>query len=263
MIDAYLGFVLAGAGVGSGCFVLAWRRAALPVGWRVVGFLAGTVASGLVGARAYAVIERGWTWGMAAGVEGGLRLPGAAVGLLLGLVVWRAVFLPQVALGVIGDLGAIAAQFGLAVARLGCLAQGCCFGTVCSLPWAIRFPLGSPAADTHTVLGLIGPVDTASLPVHPLQIYFMLLHLGVGAFLLAVERRKAYDGQLLLLALVLGDGGKALLEGFRQPIPGMPELHLRVASVALATVAALALTAMTLRSRTRRVDAQIAAARAT
>ena len=256
MINAYLGFVLAGSAVGAVSFLLAWRRTGLPMGWRVIGFLAGAVASGLAGARAYALVEHGRTWEVAIGVEGGFRLPGAVVGLLLGLVVWRAVFLPRVALGVIGDFGAIAAQFGLAVVRLGCLAQGCCFGTVCDLPWAIRFPLGSPAADTHAALGLIGPADTASLPVHPLQIYFMLLHLGVGACLLRFERRKAYDGQLLLLALLLGDGGKALLEGFRQPIPGVPELHLRVASALLAGVAALALIAMAVRSR-RRVNVPV------
>jgi phosphatidylglycerol:prolipoprotein diacylglycerol transferase len=256
--DAYLRFVLAGAAVGAGNFLVAWRRAGLPLGWRVGTFLAGTTACGLTGARAYAVIEHGGGWTGTLGVEGGFRLPGAALGLLFGLVVWRAVLLPGIRLGVIGDLGAIAAQFGLAVVRLGCLAEGCCFGTVCDLPWAIRFPPGSPAAAAQMALGLISPADTATLPVHPLQLYFMLLHLALGGFLLWFERRKAYDGQLLLLALLLGDGGKALLEGFRQRIPGVPEQHLRIASAALSAAAALALIVMAIRSRDRRLAARAA-----
>jgi phosphatidylglycerol---prolipoprotein diacylglyceryl transferase len=251
MDDPYLGFIGAGLGVGIANFLLAWRRAGLPFGWRVLALVAATIASGLFGARAYALIEQGGRWDLIGTVDGGFRLPGGVIGLLIGLGLWRTFFLPGVRAGLIADLGAIASQFGLAVVRLGCLAAGCCFGTVSDLPWAIRFPLGTQAATVHLSLGLIGPGATASLAVHPLQIYFMLLHLAVGGLLLWFERRKAYDGQLLLLGLLLGQGGKALLEGFRQPIPGVPVLHLRVASAVLAAAAAVALVAMSVRMRRR------------
>jgi phosphatidylglycerol---prolipoprotein diacylglyceryl transferase len=251
MDNAYLGFVVAGAAVGALNFLLAWRRAGLPLGGRVVAFAGLTVAAGVAGARLYALVEQGWRWDLAASLDGGFRLPGGVVGLLVGLVAWRRLFVPEVPLGLIGDLGAIAVQFGLVVVRLGCLAAGCCFGTVCDLPWAIRFPRGTVAADVHASLGWIAPGDTTSLPVHPLQLYFLLLHLALGLFLLWFARRKAYDGQVLLLGLLLGQGGKALLESFRQPIAGMPARHLQLASALLAAAAAVALVAMAARQKRR------------
>jgi phosphatidylglycerol:prolipoprotein diacylglycerol transferase len=33
----------------------------------------------------------------------------------------------------------------MALGRVGCLLNGCCFGGVCNLPWAITFPWNSPA----------------------------------------------------------------------------------------------------------------------
>jgi len=249
MDNAYIGFILAGGIVAALNFLLAWRQAGMPIDRWVLAFAIATLASGLAGARVYALIEQGWRWDLAGTLAGGFRLPGGVIGALVGLVVGHTVFLPRVSLGLIGDLGAIALQFGLVVVRFGCLAAGCCFGTVRDLPWALSFPLGSEAADAHLSLGLIVPGDTASLPVHPLQIYFMLLHLAAGLFLLWLNRRKAYDGQVLLVSLLLVQGGKALLEGFRQPIPGAPTLHLQVTSGVLAATAAMTLIAVSLRRR--------------
>ena len=33
-------------------------------------------------------------------------------------------------------------MLGLAIGRIGCLMNGCCFGGMCDLPWAITFPAG-------------------------------------------------------------------------------------------------------------------------
>jgi phosphatidylglycerol:prolipoprotein diacylglycerol transferase len=32
----------------------------------------------------------------------------------------------------------------MAVGRIGCFFNGCCFGSACELPWAVQFPFGSP-----------------------------------------------------------------------------------------------------------------------
>jgi phosphatidylglycerol:prolipoprotein diacylglycerol transferase len=252
MDRAYIGFILAGGSVAAVNFVVAWRQAGLPITGKLLVFVGATFASGLAGARLYALIEQGWRWDLITSLDSGFRLPGGVIGALAGLVAWRAVLLPGISLGLIGDLGAIALQFGMVVVRLGCLAAGCCFGTVSDLPWAMRFPVGSEAATTHASLGLIGFGDAASLPVHPLQVYFMLLHLGAGLFLLWLNRRKAFDGQVLLVSILLVQGGKALLESFRQPIPGASTLHLRVSSSVLASAAALALGSMMIVRRRQR-----------
>lgn len=250
MIDAaYVGFIAAGIGVGAVAFAIGWRGAGLRCDARVGLLMAAEAASGVIGARLYALIEHGWWWDLAATLEGGFRLPGGVVGLLLGFVVWRPLFVADVPAGAVGDIGAVATQFGLAVMRLGCFAEGCCFGTRCDLPWPIRSPRGTRAATVHTALGLIGPGAATSLPVHPLQLYFLLLHGAVGLALVWWARRKAYDGQVLLLGLLLGQGGKALLESYRQPIPGVPTVHLQVASAALALAAGLALVGIALSRR--------------
>lgn len=41
------------------------------------------------------------------------------------------------------DIVAPALMVGLALGRLGCLLNGCCWGQVCTLPWGITFPFGS------------------------------------------------------------------------------------------------------------------------
>lgn len=54
------------------------------------------------------------------------------------------------------DITAPALMFGMAMARIGCFLNGCCWGSVClnehdpshqqkGLPWAVRYPYGSPA----------------------------------------------------------------------------------------------------------------------
>ena len=47
------------------------------------------------------------------------------------------------------DILAPSAAIGLAFGRLGCLLNGCCWGGVCELPWAMRFPFGANATTQH------------------------------------------------------------------------------------------------------------------
>lgn len=247
-INSYLGFVLAAVAVGIGCLAIAWRAVGLPVGWRFLALAATTAIIGLAGGRLYILLEQ-WRNGVDATgwLDGGFRLPGAVAGMLVGMAVGQRVFCPEVTLARVLDLGALAAQPALVVVRFGCLAAGCCFGTVSGLPWAMHLPRDSQAGAVHQALHLMGPGDLSTVPVHPLAVYFMLLHLALGAVLLWFRRRQTYDGQLLLVCLVIGQGGKALLETFRQPFPEAPTVHLVAASATIAAVAAIGLVVMALR----------------
>ena len=40
------------------------------------------------------------------------------------------------------DVAAPAVAIGIAIGRIGCFLNGCCYGAVCELPWAVRFPPG-------------------------------------------------------------------------------------------------------------------------
>lgn len=76
-------------------------------------------------------------------VEGGLVVYGSLMGALVAAVTFlrrhRLPILP------IADLIAPSLALGLAIGRIGCLMNGCCFGGPCEHGWAIEFPQQSPA----------------------------------------------------------------------------------------------------------------------
>ena len=109
--------------------------------------------AGIVGARLFHVIEywdlsyRQETW-FATFLEviniprGGLVVYGSLIGALSAFLVFaRKHCLPALALA---DLIAPSMAFGLALGRIGCLLNGCCFGGTCEQAWAVQFPAGSP-----------------------------------------------------------------------------------------------------------------------
>ncbi len=118
---------------------------------------------GVVGARAFYVIEywpaqyspvyaehglRALLGEVANMAEGGMVVYGAVLGGTLGLLAfvrrYRLAMLP------ICDLIAPGLVLGVAFGRIGCLLNGCCFGSVCDLPWAVTFPFNG-ASHVHQV----------------------------------------------------------------------------------------------------------------
>ncbi len=96
-------------------------------------------------------------------------------------------------------------SLGEGISRVGCFLNGCCFGKICELPWAVRFP-----ADAHAtqVLG-------AEHHVHPSQLYQAIL--GFGAFFLLswVWRRRSFDGQVFWLFVLLHGASRLVVDFFR------------------------------------------------
>lgn len=75
--------------------------------------------------------------------EGGLVVFGSILGGILGSLI----FMIRNNMPVLRtlDIMAPAVILGSAIGRMGCLLNGCCFGSVTDVPWAIVFPPGSPA----------------------------------------------------------------------------------------------------------------------
>jgi len=74
--------------------------------------------------------------------EGGLVVYGSFFGALIGMIFFfRKHRLPLLAMC---DLIAPAMLLGLAIGRVGCLLNGCCFGAACDCGWAVTFPAGTP-----------------------------------------------------------------------------------------------------------------------
>jgi phosphatidylglycerol:prolipoprotein diacylglycerol transferase len=122
---------------------------------------------------------------------------------------------------VVADLAAPWIAFGLALTRVGCFLNGCCYGKLSHLPWAVRFPVGSSAWEAQRAAGLI-PADSPALPVHPTEIYLALLNFGMFLLLyLVVRRRKRLDGQVFAWLLICKGVLRSFVEIFRDDDRGV------------------------------------------
>ncbi len=128
--------------------------------------------------------------------------------------------------GTVADVAAVAIPLGHFFGRLGCFLNGCCFGSQCTLPWAIRFPrivdgegyiVGSePYAFQKSVEDLLKGTEPYSLPIHPTQLYEAFGSLAVFLFLYFYLTKKAsFRGQLALVYLILYSMMRFLIEFFR------------------------------------------------
>ena len=209
---------------------------------RSMGFDADTILAlgmevflwGIVGARLFYVIEyhdqffaagRSWPESLMAVLNiaaGGLvvfgSLPTAA------LAAWRFASRRGLSLPRLADCIAPGLLVGLAIGRIGCFLNGCCYGGVCDLPWAVRFPPDSPPWLDQAARGLL-PAAAAdggrpwSLPVHPAQLYAAIdaAILAVLACLATPLARR--DGQVFALVLTLHPISRLLLETIRVDEP--------------------------------------------
>ena len=130
------------------------------------------VASGIIGARLFFVIQnhdRFFGSGQPLGrtlfsvvnmTEGGLVVYGSLIGASLAAFAffWKT----RLPLWRTADLIAPGMALGLAIGRIGCLMNGCCWGGVCEAPLpAISFPAGSPPFMQHLYQGrLLGLTTT-------------------------------------------------------------------------------------------------------
>jgi hypothetical protein len=124
-----------------------------------------------------------------------------------------------VPLAKMADLAAIPIGVALVFARLGCFMAGCDYGKVSALPWAVRFPAGSPAWHDQLRAGLIPAGRLESLPVHPTQLYEALLGIVIVVVAWIVTHRPRQqgraDGRVFIAAALTYAIGRLLIETVR------------------------------------------------
>jgi len=128
--------------------------------------------------------------------------------------------------GEVLDSGGLAVPAAMAVARVGCYLNGCCFGKSSGLPWAVTFPV-----KTQWNMGM--PPN----PVHPTQIYELLMDLGIFVLLLAVHRRFRYRGELMASFVLLYAVARFVNEFFRYHTKPGSNLFFQVLSAAALVIA--------------------------
>jgi len=173
----------------------------------VLDLAASVLIGGVLGARLVFVAEY---WGEQVNSfgevfrvwDGGLVLYGGMAGGLATILLARAFR----TFPVLATLDAVAPSvaLGVALGRVGCFLNGCCYGDVCDLPWlSVRFPRGSLPWLAERAQGMIPSGAEATLPLHPTQLYSALDGLVLFALLSAFYPLRRRDGEvagLLLLA---------------------------------------------------------------
>ncbi len=122
-----------------------------------LGFVA--LIAGVVGCRAMYVVHY-WEqfghieplgariWAILDVRRGGLEFYGGFILACIAGYLWLR-YVEKVSLRWYLDIVAPSAALGLAIGRIGCFLNGCCFGHVSDVPWAVRFPFGSNAQRTQ------------------------------------------------------------------------------------------------------------------
>jgi phosphatidylglycerol:prolipoprotein diacylglycerol transferase len=174
---------------------------------------------GLIGARVFYVIQY---WGERVHSvvdifkiwEGGIVLYGSIIGGTAAFFLYRVA--RPFPLGPYLDVVAPSLALGIALGRLGCFLNGCCYGDRCgNLPWGVRFPRYSPAWLEQADAGLIARDAAWSLPVHPTQLYSVLDGLILLLLLSAYYPLRRRDGEVMALLMVTYPITRFLVEYLR------------------------------------------------
>ncbi|MFC1987865.1 prolipoprotein diacylglyceryl transferase [Chloroflexota bacterium] len=162
----------------------------------------------------------------------GLSIYGAILGAALGIWVYSR--FAKFRFGYLTDLiapGLILAQF---VGRIGCTINGCCYGTECSLPWAIIY--NNPNS--------LAPLGVAT---HPTTVYEMIYLLIIFGGVFKLKGRLKPDGSLFLVYLSLYSGWRLGIDFLRDGTSFLFGLH----QAQVIAIIALAITIPLLVMRTR------------
>lgn len=143
-----------------------------------------------------------------------LRSGGVFYGGFLGGLLAAAILIPLYKLNFwkVADAFAPAVALGQFFGRQGCFAAGCCWGKPTDLPWGVHF-----TEKAHDMTGV--PVHdfttNAAIHLHPTQLYESFAMLLVFALLYFMHKRKKFDGQILIMYMILYPLIRFTVEFFR------------------------------------------------
>ncbi|MCD4782373.1 MAG: prolipoprotein diacylglyceryl transferase [Candidatus Eremiobacteraeota bacterium] len=152
--------------------------------------------------------------------KGGLSWHGGLLGGILAIFIYCKIkkYNPFKAL----DLLMTPTILALGIGRIGCFLNGCCYGKPTSVPWAMTF-----SSHRHPI------------PVHPTQLYEMILDFALFFFLLYWWKKRKFNGENSLIMLALYSVIRFLVEFFRYNSPNQMIVGISLAqwvSVALFVV---------------------------
>lgn len=216
------------AALGAGFVALLLAAIRLRYSFAAAGFISCVLPVGLLfGAKAgwlvlhFDEVMRDGRW-----LGGGMLLMPALLVALVCAAVLGLLFKQHV--GATLDVTVIALATGIGVGRVGCFLAGCCVGKPTSLPWGLVFPTGD-----------LIPQAMHDVPLHPTQLYELVLFTLLASALLWRGPKRRFAGELTLVAIAVF-GVVSVVEPFvrldETPVP------FRLVAWTLVVLAALAAT---------------------
>ena len=141
----------------------------------------------------------------------GLTIYGAILGAALGI--WVYCKITKTKMGYIVDLMAPGIIIAQAIGRVGCLLNGCCYGTPTTLPWGLVY------TDPQS-FGFNG-----GIPTHPTVVYEIIYCIIVFAVLMMLRKKLKPDGSLFALYLALYAAWRLGIDFLRDGTPFLFGLH--------------------------------------
>lgn len=167
--------------------------------WAVIG--------GVVFSRVIHVIDK-WDYYIAHPTQiftfEGLAVYGAVIGVILAIIIYCLV--KKLSIWLIADLVSPGALVGMAIGRVGCVLNGCCYGLTTSFPWAVEYTCPT----SYAPLGV---------PLHPTQMYHIIWNLAAFGVLWALRRRLKPQGSVFLIYLAFYAAGDLLIRFVRDGDP--------------------------------------------
>jgi phosphatidylglycerol:prolipoprotein diacylglycerol transferase len=134
--------------------------------------------------------------------RGGLTMYGGLAGAILASALFmRAKRMP---FWKVADIVAPSVALGLALTRVGCFLNGCCFGVPTTSGWGVRFPPQSAAGS-----------EFYGVPLHPTQLYDSIVGIVLFLVLLVLDGRLRRDGRLFLVFIGLYGISRFFLDRIR------------------------------------------------
>lgn len=167
---------------------------------------------GIIGARLYYLIQHGdrvfqgrpsleWLTSAVNLSQGGLVLYGGLIGGAIGYFTFC--FVRRIRPLALADIIVPSVFVGIGFGRIGCFLNGCCYGAITSVPWAVRFPDNSATFGSMLERNLVDANATCTPPLHPTQIYSSLDGFMIAAITAWYFGRRRRNGEVLAVALMI------------------------------------------------------------
>ena len=134
----------------------------------------------------------------------GLTMLGGVVFAIIAILVYCTI--KHIPILKLCDVMVVAFALGIFLTRIGCFLTGCCYGKPTSLPWGVKFPLGSPAGSEPVLQGL---------HLHPTQLYSSIYGLIILVTILVLDRKPRFDGFCLSVFFMLYGVSRFLIDFLR------------------------------------------------